>query len=208
MNEAATASHRAFYGEKIPRDFNDMLERQRALGESGRRLHLEMAAVNATIRIEVRGDSTDTFALNITGGHMSTSDLPAYPPFLTLVQDEAAFRRLEQETRGSFTALLGALAGLGAEMKLTRKRVIDLEAVNGVIRLEVTGRDGFTIMTGFGAISSAAEPDASIRMDGEAYAELRAGRLDPQNAFLDGRIDVEGDMEKVMQLAFSAIAPD
>jgi predicted lipid carrier protein YhbT len=125
-----------------------------------------------------------------------------------VIQDEAAFALLERETHGSFTALLGALAGLGAEMRLTRKRVIDLEAVNGVVLLEVTGRDGFRITTRFGAGSLAADPDASIRVDGEAYADLRAGRLDPQSAFLDGRIDVEGDMEKVMQLAFSAVSPD
>jgi hypothetical protein len=208
MNEAAIAGHRHFYEERIPRDFNDLLEKQRSLGEAGSRLYQEMTAVNATIGVEIRGKSTDAFFLNITGGRMSASTIPDQPPFLTLIQDETAFSRLEQETHGSFTALLGALAGLGAEMKLTRKRVIDLEAVNGVIRLEVTGPDGFTITTRFGASSLAPEPDASIRVDGEAYADLRAGRLDPQSAFLDGRIEVEGDMEKVMQLAFSAVSPD
>jgi hypothetical protein len=208
MNEAPATSHRCFYQDRIPRDFNDMLEKQKSLGEAGERLYREMAAVDATIRIEVRGEADEAFLLNIEGGRMSASDRAAHPPFLTLIQDEAAFRRLERETRGSFAALLGALAGLGAEMKLTRKRVIDLEAVNGVIRFEVTGGDGFAITTCFGAHASSGEPDAAIRVDGGAYADLRAGRLDPQSAFLDGRIDVEGDMEKVMQLAFSAVAPD
>ena len=53
-----------------------------------------------------------------------------------------------------------------------------------------------------------AEPDASITVDDQAYRELRDGRLDPQSAFLDGQIRVEGDMQLAMQLALAAIAPD
>jgi len=208
MTQAPAASHRAFYEDQIPRDFNEMLEKQRSLGELGQRLYREMAGVNATICVEVRGEAAEVFMLNIEGGRMRASDRATHPPFLTLIQDEAAFRRLEQETRGSFAALLGALAGLGAEMKLTRKRVIDLEAVNGVIRFQVVGREGFSITTRFGASTASTEPDAAIRVDGQAYADLRAGRVDPQSAFLDGRIEVDGDMEKVMQLAFSAVSPD
>ena len=45
-------------------------------------------------------------------------------------------------------------------------------------------------------------------MSETSYRELRAGKLDPQTAFLDDAIHAEGDMQKVMQLAFAAVAPD
>jgi hypothetical protein len=119
-----------------------------------------------------------------------------------------AFRRLARETGDSPTALLGALAGLAGDMKLTRKRMLDMEAVQGLIRFEVTGENGFSILTHFGSGPLPAEPDASIRVGEETYRELHAGRLDPQSAFLDDSIHVEGDMQKAIALAFAAVAPD
>jgi putative sterol carrier protein len=50
--------------------------------------------------------------------------------------------------------------------------------------------------------------DTAIRVDTEAYRELRAGKLDPQEAFLAGKIAVEGDMQKAMQLALAVLSPD
>jgi predicted lipid carrier protein YhbT len=93
-------------------------------------------------------------------------------------------------------------------MKLTRKRMLEMEAVDGLIRFEVTGEGGFSLLTRFGAGPPPAEPDATIRMDEAVYRALRAGHLDPQSAFLEDTIRAEGDMQKVMQLAFAAVAPD
>jgi hypothetical protein len=93
-------------------------------------------------------------------------------------------------------------------MKLTRKRVRDLKMVSGLIRFEVTGAAGFTFLTHFGGGLVQPQPDAVIRMPEASYRDLRAGRLDPQTAFLEDAIHAEGDMQKVMQLAFAAVAPD
>ena len=46
------------------------------------------------------------------------------------------------------------------------------------------------------------------RVERSAYAELRNGQLNPQDAFLTGRIQVEGDLQLAMQLALAAVAPD
>jgi hypothetical protein len=148
------------------------------------------------------------FLLNIADGRMTASAEPEHEPFLTVTQDDAAFRRLAREAGGSITGLLGALAGIGGDMKLTRKRMVEMERVDGLIRFEVGGDDAFAILTHFGTGARPAEPDASIKLSEEAYANLRRGQLDPQSAFLSGAIEAEGDMEKVMQLAFAAVAPD
>jgi hypothetical protein len=197
-----------FYTRKIPGEFNRVLDEQAARGGEGHRVHEDMVAVNGTIRVDIRGDDSVTFFLNIAAGRMTPGDAPSHAPFLTLIQDMRAFRRLAREVGDSPTALLGALAGLASDMKLTRKRMLDIEAVKGLIRFEVTGEDGFSILTHFGAGPLPAEPDASIRVGEETYRELHAGRLDPQSAFLNDTIHAEGDMQKVMQLAFAAVAPD
>jgi hypothetical protein len=208
LNADDPADPHAFYTRKIPEEFNRALDEQAARGGEGRRVHEGMLAVDGTIRIDIRGDDGATFFLNIAAGRMTPGEAPSHPPFLTVIQDMRAFRRLARETGDSLTALLGALAGLAGDMKLTRQRMRAMEAVQGLIRFEVTGEDGFSILTRFGAGPLPDEPDASIRVGEEAYRELHAGRLDPQIAFLDDTIRVEGDLQKVMQLAFAAVAPD
>jgi hypothetical protein len=197
-----------FYTRTIPDDFNRSLDAQAALGDAGGRVHAAMSALSGTLRIDLVGDAPATVYLNIENGRMRADAEPSHTPFLRVVQDEAARRRLARETDGSLTALLGALAGLGSEMKLTHKRMLDFEAVDGLVRFEVTGDDGFALLAHFGTNDMPARPDAVIRMDEASYAAMRAGEIDPQTAFLDDAIQTEGDMQKIMQVAFAVVAPD
>ena len=155
-----------------------------------------MRALSATIGIDLIGDDPATVYLNIEKGCMSAGLQASHAPSIRIIQDGATLRWLMRETDGSLTALLGALAGLGGEMKLTHKRMLDLEAVDGLIRFEVTGDNGFTLLTHFGTREMPAEPDAVIRMSEDSYAAMRSGRIDPQTAFLDDSIQTEGDLQK------------
>jgi hypothetical protein len=198
----------SFYGERIPAQFNRALERQQSLGESGRRVYEAMCAVHATIRVDVEGPDGGTFFLNIRAGRMSAGSDPAQPPFLTLIQDRRAFERLSREAGDSALGLLGGLSGIAGEMVLTRARVENLRAVDGLIQFEVTGDDGFSLATHFGSAPVPAEAKTRISVDGAAYRDLRSGALDPQAAFMSEQIRVEGDMHAAMQLALAAVAPD
>ncbi len=208
MSDAFASDPRTFYSKTIPDDFNRGLDEQAALGDAGRRVLEAMRTLSATIRIDLIGDDPATVYLNIEKGCMSAGLQASHAPSIRIIQDGATLRWLMRETNGSLTALLGALAGLGGEMKLTRKRMLDLEAVDGLIRFEVTGDNGFTLLTHFGTREMPAEPDAVIRMSEDSYADMRSGRIDPQTAFLDDSIQTEGDLQKVMQVAFAVVAPD
>lgn len=207
MTPGAVDPH-TYYTETIPAAFNRTLERQSNESPEERRVYEDMIAVNASIHVEVRSGESQHFFLNIAGGRMASGETPNHEPFLTVTLDYESLQHMANETGDSLTALLGALAGLGADMKLTGKRVRDLEEVGGVVRFEIAGDTGFSVLTGFGTDAPPDEPDASIRMSSEIYRALREGRLDPQTAFLDDAIHAEGDMQKVMQLAFAAVAPD
>jgi hypothetical protein len=198
----------SFYGERIPRQFNRALEQKRSLGDAGRRVYDAMRAVDATIRVDVEGPGGATFFLNIRAGRMSAEASAAQPPFLTLIQDRRAFDRLSAEAGDSALGLLGGLSGIAGEMVLTRARVENLRAVDGLVRFEVTGEDGFAVATHFGSGPLPVEPKTRISMDGDAYRELRSGSLEPQVAFMSHQIRVEGDMQAAMQLALAAVAPD
>ena len=198
MSDAFASDPRTFYSKTIPDDFNRGLDEQAALGDAGRRVLEAMRALSATIRIDLIGDDPATVFLNIEKGCMSAGLQASHAPSIRIIQDGATLRWLMRETDGSLTALFGALAGLGGEMKLTRKRMLDLEAVDGLIRFEVTGDNGFTLLTHFGTREMPAEPDAVIRMSEDSYADMRSGRIDPQTAFLEttGRRPGGGDSGK------------
>ena len=199
---------RTFYAERIPAQFNAMLDAQAKLGADGERVLNDMKAVDATIRVDVRGDAGGTFFLNIAGGVMSPGNDASHAPFLTLVQERTAFDRLASEAGDSALALLGGLSGLAGEMKLTKTRIDNLALVKGAILFEVTGDRGFALVTHFGPDPVPDEPNTKISVDAEAYGALRAGQLDPQSAFLEGKIAIDGDIQMAMQLALAAISPD
>lgn len=199
---------RRFYTETIPAQFNAALERQERESEAGRRLHADMQAVSATICAEVVGAGGGRFYLNIENGRMRAEPRATHPPFLTLRQERSAFDRLAADAADSALALLGGLSGLAGEMRLTRTRIQNLSAVRGLVRFEVTGPAGFALLTHFGPDPFPEEPAASIRVDEAVYGDLRSGKLDPTQAFLDGSIRVEGDMQLTLQLALAALAPD
>ena len=199
-----------FYERRIPRQFNRALEEQAALGEAGRRVYDAMRAVDATIQVVVEGadEGAGIWFLNIDAGEMTTGTSAAHPPFLTLLQDRRAFERLAHEAGDSALALLGGISGLAGEMRLTRPRIENFAEVDGLVSIEVTGDDGFALRTRFGAGPVPDEPKTTITLDEAAYRDLRSGALDPQAAFMNQQILVEGDMQAAMQLALAAIAPD
>ena len=197
-----------FYGQRIPDQFNRALTEQAALGDAGRRVYDAMRAVDATIRVEVEGEGGGTWFLNIRRGEMRAEASAAHPPFLTLLQDRRAFERIAREAGESALGLLGGLSGLAGEMRLTRARIENLAGVDGLVSFEVTGENGFRLRTHFGSGPVPTEPKTTITVEEQAYRDLRSGALDPQAAFMNQQIRVEGDMQVAMQLALAAIAPD
>ena len=89
-----------------------------------------------------------------------------------------------------------------------QQRIDNLTEVKGLMKFVVLGERGFELLTHFGTDPIPDEPATSITVDEEAYRDLRSGALNPQDAFMNGRISIEGDMQMAMQLALAAISPD
>jgi putative sterol carrier protein len=196
----------AFYTERIPEQFNRALaEELKVEGEEGR-VYQALRAVNATLRAELT--SGEGWYLNIADGEMSPAAEPAHKPFLTLRHELDDFEALEREAGDSALGFLGGMAGLNAEIKLTKQRVDNMRMVGGCVRFTLTGDRGFTLLTHFGDGPLPEEPNCELSIDGEIYDKLQAGELDAQQAFMSGKIDILGDMQMAMQLALSVMSPD
>lgn len=210
-----TADPRDFYQRRVPAQWNRSLELQQEAGandEDAARIAGAMQAVNATIRVWVRDEGLEggeqIHQLNIADGRMSAAAEPANAPFMTLAHDLAAFEVLERESGDSVLGFLGGLAGLGGELKLTAGRMQNLAGLEGTLRFELTGEDGFALTLHFGGEPVADEPRCTLKIERSAYEELRTGKLNPQDAFMSGQIQAEGDMQMAMQLALAAMTPD
>lgn len=192
---------RRFLIEHLPARFNRLLGEE-AGGDAGRAALGELAA---TVRVDLAGEGGGTFYLNIEAGHMSGGEAPARPPFVTFVQELADFERLLGEMEQEPLALISTLPGLAGPAPLTESRVERIASVRGTLRVDVTGEAGFGVLVHLGGVAPPAEPDARIRVDAETFRELREGRLEPQAAFLAGRVQLEGDVALVMQLALAGL---
>lgn len=203
---------RRFYAELVPHHFNRTLARQREAAretpEAARVLE-EMEAVRSAIMVQVdRGDALEHHAFEIDRGEMRAVETPSRPPFLLLGHALDDFPNLRRECGDSLLGFLGGLAGLGDDMRLTSQRVRSLRELAGSLVFERVGPEGFTLFAHFGVESPEPEPRAIIRLEQSVYARLRSGELDPQDAFLSGEVEVEGDLEMAIGLALTALSED
>lgn len=199
-----------FYRERVPAQFNRTFEAQRALADAGdadaARVLEGMRTVNATIEVEVEGDGR--YHLNVDAGHMQAGERNAHAPFMTMKHDLASFAVLERESGDSVLSFLGGLAGMSEDMRLTSQRIQNLRGIQGSLRFELTGERAFSVWVHFGDSAPPEVPDCHISIEGSSYDQLRSGELGPQDAFLGGQIQVEGDMTIGMQVALAALSPE
>jgi hypothetical protein len=203
---------RVFYRVRVPEQFNRTLESQRAAARDDPAASLmleEMEAVRTAIVVEVdSGDAIHRHAFEIERGEMRSVDEPVRRPFLILGHTLDDFPNIRRECGDSLLGFLGGLAGLGDEMRLTSQRVRSLRELHGSLVFERVGPGGFTLFASFGIAKPEPKPRATIQLDEAVYARLRGGELDPQDAFLEGEIAIEGDMGMAVGLALAALSPD
>jgi hypothetical protein len=201
---------RAFFSERFPAQLNRRLAEQEQAAEAARRALEGMRAVDASIRFDVQGEGGGTWYVNLAQGRAAAADAPAQPPFLAVSLARDDFEPLWREAGDDVLAFLGGVSGMGQPLRLTRARVEQIAAVKGTLGFELTGAGGFRLLAHLGVPpeGGATAPATTIRVDAAAYRELRSGALAPQDAFLAGKIAIEGDMQLAMQLALAVLAPD
>jgi putative sterol carrier protein len=200
-----TPDPKTFFAERFPAQLNRALAEQEQAAAAAQRALDGMRAVDATIRFALGGE---TFYVNVAQGRSSAGDAPARPPFLTIALEHDHYEPLWREAGDNVLGFLGGISGMGAPIKLTQHRVDQIAAVGATLLFELTGAGGFRLLARLGPGEPALPADTSIRVDTEAYRELRQGRLEPQDAFLAGKIQVEGDVQRAMQLALAVLSPD
>ncbi|MFP6641911.1 MAG: SCP2 sterol-binding domain-containing protein [Myxococcota bacterium] len=204
----------SFYRRRVPDHWNDSLEAQASASRGGdpeaRRLLDGMVSVRASIDVVIEseaGSEQARYHLNIEAGRMSVDDRPLRSPFLTLCHDLESFVVLERESGDSVLGFLGALAGQDGDLQLTSGRIQNLSGIDGILSFQLTGASPMTLKAQFGQATPGDEPRCRVRLSEETYGDLKRGTVSPQDVFLNGLIEIEGDMQMAMQIAMAAVAP-
>lgn len=202
----------AFYVDRVPEQFNRTLAKQReAAGASEEQARIlgEMEVVRTSIIVQIHTvDTLVRHTFDIDRGEMRAVESPSNIPFLILGHALDDFPNLRRECGDSLLGFLGGLAGLGDDMLLTSQRVRSLRELDGSLVLERVGAGGFALFAHFGDGVIGAAPRSTIRLGSEIYAQIRAGEIDVQDAFLTGRIEIDGDEGMAINLALAALSPD
>ncbi len=194
-----------FFEKLVPEEWNRRLAAEQARGDSPRLAKLRAASFGLVARVE--GDGGGAFSLVVEDGRMRVPvEVPA-APLLTLVMGVSDWRHLADQVGPSPLALLGGVGG-DRDFILTGARVAQLRAIDGVVRLQVTGASAWGILACFGGPPASLEPVTTISIDSAEYRKLREGALDLQGAFMTGKLGLAGDVEKAMKLAMALMSPE
>lgn len=154
----------------------------------------ERIGATATVGLILEGDGGGTWYMNLRDGRMQVADAPAEPPLVRVYQ-----RRDDWEALARTHLESGATSG-GPGADLTRSRIERLCGVTGTIEFRLTGAVERSIRIQFGA-GEPVPARCTVTLGAAEFAKLQTGELAPQVAFLQGLVNVQGDMGFAMQLA-------
>lgn len=79
-----------------------------------------------------------------------------------------------------------------------------VEQVNGIFKIVITGKDSYLINAkdtpGVELTDESSSADCTVKVAEEDFQQLLAGELNVFNAFSEGKLGFEGDMEIAMRL--------
>ncbi|MCA9770760.1 MAG: SCP2 sterol-binding domain-containing protein [Myxococcales bacterium] len=194
-----------FFGTIVPTRFREHLEDlERELGRLQQRIE-ELQALRLSLGIHLEGPGGGDFFLNIDGGALRAESAPSSPPVLKIHQSvEDWSTAVDREGTRAFS-LLGGAREVPGGLRLNAERVERMRGLRGSLRITLThlpGRpkdDTWSVTAAFGD----APPNPATTTVTLTYAaadELREGTLNPQQAFMAGKIQLSGDMGFAMRL--------
>jgi hypothetical protein len=198
------ASAAEYFEKRVPAAWNDRLTAQIERGAEGADVLAKMRAANFALEVEV--GAAGRYHLLVEGGAMRATASAAAQPLVTLSLSEADCARLEATVGPSPMNLLGGIGG-NPDFILTPARIAGLREIEGTMRIEVTGRESWGVILHFGA-PPVPTPTTTVSIGDAEFAQLLAGELDLQGAFMTGKLQLGGNVEVPMKMAMAIMAPE
>jgi len=174
-------------------------------GEFARARAAGATAPDLTVQVHLAGDGGGTWTLRVAGGELTVAPGATSPPELRIEQSVADWRAMVVGEDGAPDVFPKELDLLTVLTRSGPKSASLLQQHPGTLRLTISGFNGRTwslTLTAGGATTPAAE----VTIDAATAAALRAGTIDPMNAFFGGKLQLGGDTAWIMQVGMQAMA--
>lgn len=161
---------------------------------------------DAVTEVELTGDGGGTWAFRVEAGRMSRIAAGEVPADLWIRQDVGDWRAFMDEITGGGGEASAGRAGTAALVMTdvgTRRRLLGLK---GSVRFELRGLGGrdWALLLGL-RDASRDDPDATISMAVDDYRALLDGKLDPMQAYMQGKTRLAGDVNLAMQYGMALL---
>ncbi|HTO09812.1 MAG TPA: SCP2 sterol-binding domain-containing protein [Myxococcota bacterium] len=193
----------SYFEKRVPEAWNRRLAEQVARGAEGADLLAKMRA--ADFALEIALDEGERYHLRVNGGTMRAVTASDPKPLVTLGLSNGDCEQLEATVGASPMSLLGGVAG-NPDFVLTPARLDALRAIEGTMRIEVSGQRPWGVVLHFGA-PPIPEVTTKVAISDESFAQLLAGALDLQGAFMGGKLLLDGNVEVPMKMAMAIMTP-
>lgn len=164
-----------------------------------------MEGVEGAIEFILTGPGGGTWAASISKGAFSVRRGTSEQTLLRIRQTIDDWRTALERGIGGIEGALGASpAGGGRPFSLTPQKIQKVKSLKGALALdltEVTPGRALRTLFHFGPPPVKENPDATILIRAQDYAEMMGGKLNPQAAFMAGKVKLVGDMNLAMQVA-------
>jgi hypothetical protein len=175
----------------------------------------EARSVDVQLGVRLEGEGGGEWVLHMQAGQLKVSSTSRDQAAFTFVQSVVDWRGALWEGRGGAIGRQSlALFKPGAEPAAQPRpgqmgagppspaALAEMQKLNGMIRMEVTGAEGgdWAVAFKIGPGPIPEQPTTTISMSAADAEALERGELDPMQAFMSGRMRVAGDMTLMMQM--------
>jgi hypothetical protein len=170
----------------------------------------EQRSVSVQVGVLLHGEGGGEWVMHIEEGKLTVSPEPRGETPFTYVQSVEHWRGALWEGRGGAIGAQSAqlfrpgaqASGAPGQGAPSPQALEAMRALNGVIRMKVSGAEGgdwhVDFKLGPGEIPD--EPTTTVTITAEDAEAMAQGKLDPMAAFMQGKIQVAGDMALMMQM--------
>lgn len=189
INIPADIKPKPFFEELVPQQFKAITAVTPIEGLEGTEFSLQF---------DIEGPNGGSWSIVVNDGKNMESRPGGYGKALITM------KLAESDWRDAITGKAGMNIGLNMaapsmDAAQAKAQLEILKGIKGTLSTEITKEDGsiFPVTIVFNKSES---PQTKIKMKMADYLDMQTGKLDGPNAFMQGRLTIEGDMMFAMQL--------